>query len=475
MDAQLDFLPANNKHLKAVARFSEEYLSEIVRRSGESYYQNGLELARTVSEVSADPSLLSVAFLHDILVRPDGEELILKSPLTSEEQALVRQMNNLRNLHININTKDLDHFIKALAEDGRLVLLRIAHRLNDVRHLDRYRMPLQQEIATETIHMYASIAGRLGFNAWRTEMENICFKVLHPDIASRIEEKFMKCRPIDMACLETTRKLILRNLKKNSIEASIECRIKDVYSTYRKMLFKNRPFEELTDRLALRIIVDKVDDCYRALGVVHNTMHPIPGKLKDYIGAPKENGYQSIHTVVYPLPGVTELPIEIQIRTKAIHAECEYGSVAHTKYKDFYYSLTSGPTRVSLLSNLETLKLEHRSPEQFESALRTYFRKDHLVVFDEKDNMYHLKQHATVMDFVCAAYREKCAKIKLVRVNGKVDTLKRTLRNGDVVEVLFTNQNTIKSDWIKACEHRSSRELIKKLLSGSKIQGKALK
>ncbi|MBP6884940.1 MAG: HD domain-containing protein [Candidatus Pacebacteria bacterium] len=468
MSTDIDFIPKGSSRLKNILSYWKNDLGTLRRRSGESYLEHGIEVAKIVSEVGKEETLLIVALFHDVLVHPKGAELILNSPLNATERELIEHMHELRNLHISTNTTDLDHFISALTHDSRLVVLRLAHRLNDIRHIDRFEPGLQKQIATESLHMYASIAGRLGFNAWRYEMEDICFKILYPEAARILIEKFKKYYALDMASLTPARKLILRELKKNNIEATIECRIKDLYSTYRKMMFKNRTFEDLTDRLALRILVDKVDDCYRALGVVHNAMHPIPGKLKDYIGAPKENGYQSIHTVVYPLPNVSEQPIEIQIRTNDIHKECEYGSVAHTKYKDFYYSLTSGSTKVSLISNLETLKTETRSPDQFEAALRTYYRRDHLVVFDQKDNMYHLRQHGTVMDFLCLAFKEKCCKIKSVRVNGKNTHYNRPLKNGDVIESTFGKAKTLSESWLDMCEHRSSKDFLRKLIKQCK-------
>ena len=269
---------------------------------------------------------------------------------------------------------------------------------------------------------------------------------------------------IDQASLKHTKSFLKKQLRKVTKDIQIESRIKSHYSTYRKMILKNRTFDELTDRLALRIIVPNREACYQALGIVHNVMHPIPGKLKDYIGAPKENGYRSIHTVVYPLPGVTEQPIEIQIRTMEMHRECEFGLASHMSYKIWKYILKRPVSRVNIFRNLEQLRQEVRSPHQFEKVLRTYFREDHLILFDHLNNLYYLKKPASVLDFALMAYGKKCKRLKTIKVNGKKEGLDAVLGNGDVIEIQFGRTTTIKKSWMKTCFHKAHQQLIKEML-----------
>jgi GTP pyrophosphokinase len=337
----------------------------------------------------------------------------------------------------------------------------MAHRLNDIRHLDRFDPKIRKMIARETFHMYTSFAGRLGLNVWRHEMETVCFKILYPKVASHLEEKFAAKRELDLACLNVTRRFLIKKLRKYRLKASVEYRIKSLYSTYRKMMFKKRKFEELTDRLAIRILVNKIEDCYQVLGIVHKVMHPIPGKLKDYIGTPKENGYQSIHTVVYPMPGITEQPIEIQIRTREIHKASEYGISAHYQYKDSVYSLQSGATQVNLFRNLEILRREVASPQQFEAALRTYFDENRLLIFDEKNNLYHIKRPASALDFAFQVHIEKFSHIRSIVVNGRIDSFDRLLKDGDVVRVNFSDKPTLRKEWINACLQNQTKKFIK--------------
>ena len=231
------------------------------------------------------------------------------------------------------------------------------------------------------------------------------------------------------------------------------------------MALKKRRFEDLTDRIALRITVANTEDCYRALGVVHMHMHPIAGKLKDYIGAPKENGYRSIHTVVYPLPGVTEQPIEIQIRTDDMHREAQFGFSSHSDYKAMMYGLQTNASRVFLLQHLRSLRSYTESPRKFSNALRRYFRDDHVVVFDANNTLYHLPQSATALDFVYAAFPTRAARLKAVRVNGRTRRPDLELQSGDIVEPQFGRTKTIQKQWLKECRLPVSKKWIRSELS----------
>lgn len=464
-------LPAGEKQkVHAASRFGMEHLSALRRRSGESYAEHGQEVAMTLRGLSDDPSLLSVALLHDLLVHPEGECLLNASPLTEDERRLIREMHPLRRLQIDENTRDLDTALDAFTTDERLLPLRMAHRLNDIRHLERFGKRLRSRIARETLHMYSAIAGRLGMHVWRHEMEDRCFRFLYPHVVTQLEKQFTACRTADDACLRHGKRFLLKKFRDEGLVCHIDGRVKSFYSTYRKMLVKRRPFHELTDRLALRLIVQTQDDCYRALGVVHACMHAIPGKLKDYIGVPKENGYRSIHTVVYPLPGVTEQPMEIQIRSEQMHRDCEYGTAHHGSYKNGLYALRSHATHVQIFRNLQSLREESHSPKQFEEALRTYFNESHIALFDPGNTLYHLKKPVTALDFVCHAYGKRVKYLNRVRINCRERPSMTELQNGDVIEAHFGRELRVREEWIPACRHRASRLLLRETLLRSTIR-----
>ncbi|MDP4007935.1 MAG: HD domain-containing protein [Candidatus Peregrinibacteria bacterium] len=423
--------------INACFEFTKKHLSDINRRSGESYAEHCSEVAQTLQEAIYDPSLICVALLHDLLVHPFGETIMKEAPLTEKEKNLVRKMHILRRLHIDSNTEDLEQFFDAFTNDGEILVLRMAHRLNDVRQLENFEKDLQLQIATETLHMYTAIAGRLSMHTWRHEMEDVCFFKVYPTIADEVSKKFEAYKEIDEICMYQTQALLERKLKEKNIQCEIDNRVKTYYSTYRKMIFKNRQFDKLTDRLAIRIITETLEDCYKVLGIVHQIFNPIPGKLKDYIGAPKINGYQSIHTVIYPLKGVTEEPIEIQIRSKNMHRICEYGTAAHENYKNYTYQLKTNTSQIDLLRELQNLKEGVKSPKQFENALREYFHNDHIAVFDGENNLYHIKNTSTAADFIKTVHKRNHTSTKELRINGKKSEVTIELKDGDIVEAKF--------------------------------------
>ncbi len=457
------FAGDKRKEIQKAYVFSEEHLSSVPRRDGLDYFVHGYEVASTLQESVRDASLVKVALLHDILAHGDGEELLRKAPLQQGERAMVRSMFDLRHLHIDQNTRDLDKFVSAISEEERLLPLRMAHRLNDVKHLSRFHSELQNKIAHESLYMYAAIAGRLGMHKWRYEMEDICFSLLHPKMAQRLRMKFQEYDDLDRVCLDHASAFLQKVIRGARISAIVERRLKSLYSTYRKMLLKRRKFEELTDRLAIRIVTKSLDDCYRCLGLVHSHMNPIPGKLKDYIGAPKENGYRSIHTVVYPLPGITEQPIEIQIRTEEMHDICEFGEAAHEEYKNKRYSLRTGRARVDLMKNFQILRMKGRSPSQFARTLRKYFDENQIAVFDEKNNLYHLERPSTILDFLCVAYPQKLERLGKILLNGRIAALDNQLRDGDVVNARYGKRRTIEGRWANACLRGENAKLIRKI------------
>ena len=468
-DLTKDLPKQDQLKIQKVLEFSEYYLAGITRRGGETYADHCEEVARVLKESSPSASLLCVALLHDLLVHPDGKDILHDSPLTEKERELVVNMHQLRRLHIDENTNDLDTVIGAFMEQPELLPLRMAHRVNDIRHIDRFTSELQKQIAQETLHMYAAIAGRLGMQCWRVELEDGSFPLLQPSIVDTLQKQFHSTSTADTVCLNHTKAYLEDMFKKKGLNAIVGTRVKGLYSTYRKMVIKDRAFEDLTDRLALRIITKSPAECYEALGIVHAAMNPIPGKLKDYIGAPKENGYQSIHTVVFPLPGVTEQPMELQIRTAEMHRDCEYGSAAHSEYKKGMYTLKRKVSRVNLFRNLQHLREEVATPQQFEEALRKYFREDHIAIFNPENIVHHIRVPATAMDFVCMTYPQKCSKLKEVRINGRKQDMGTPLHDGDTIEARFSRESTATAAWVQSCFHGSAKKKLRSILRLKKI------
>lgn len=459
------FPEKDTKKVKDACLFSYEHLSPIKRWSGENYAAHCLRVAFILREISNDARLQKLAVLHDLLMHPDGKDLLKKSSLDEKDRQVVRTLHKLRGLRIDVNTRDLDFVINSFTEDMDTCLIRMAHRLADVRQLDHLPEKRQRDMARETLHMYTALAGRLGLHAWRYEMEDKCFRLLYPRQARNLERQFRELEETDRVCLRETAKLLEDKLRAAGIRADIDGRIKPLYSAYRKMAVKNRAFNELTDRLALRVIVGSPDECYRALGIVHDAMRPIPGKLKDYIGAPKANGYRSIHTVVYPLPGVTERPIEIQVRTLRMHDECEHGIAAHHNYKNMMYNIKyDARARVDLFRNLEIIRRETHTSKDFARALRNYFRGDQIVLFDSQNRFYHIRKPATALDFACLIHQEKIGRISRCLVNGREQKMDYLLQDGDTLEFELGASHRATAAWLGHCRHRNSKKLVKDLM-----------
>ena len=453
--------PPQRGDIERVSAFCTKHLSGMQRRSGEAYAEHCHEVASVVREVSDNPDLLCAALLHDLPLHPDVDELLPRSPLSQVQRDMVMSMHRVRRLHIDAKTKDLDTVLRVFTSDQRLLPLRMAHRLNDVRHLKRFSVSLARRISRETLHMYSAIAGRLSMHQWRHEMEDTCFLFLQTATANNLRQQFAHFAPSDRQCLKHTQALLQKELAARDIAATVSTRTKTLYSSYRKMIVKRRRLEELTDRLAVRIVTKTVDECYRALGAVHASLHPIPGKLKDYIGAPKENGYQSIHTVVYPLPGVTEYPVEIQIRTEDMHQACEYGAAKHADYKHCLYGLQSRFARIDLFNNLLVLRESAHSPEQFATLLRTYFSDNQVVLFDGDGGLHHMRSPLTALDFGCQTAGLRIRFLKNIRVNGRTASFDTALKDGDTVECQFGRTVLSVDGWEKWCRQTSSKKHLR--------------
>lgn len=445
--------------------FVKKHLSNIIRKhTGESYAEHSIKMTATLKELTDDPTLLRGSMAHDVLMHPNGKNLLKEIDLSKREAKIVQKMHQLRRLHIDENVQDLGFVVRSFTNDKDIIILRLAHRLCDIRNIGKFKGDIKKSLARETIFAYGPIAGRLGFNAWRREMEDVSFAVLHPRYAKQLKDQFEAYRKFDLTCLRQTKKFVEKNLEKAGIKAEVHYRIKGVYSTYKKLLSSKYTFRTMPDRLAVRILVNTIDDCYRTLGIIHKIMRPMAKGVKDYIGAPKDNGYRSIHTVVYPLPHITEQQIEVQIRTLEMHQDCEFGLAAHYKYKHLNYALADHLSPVDILRNFETLRIETKSPQRFKEVLQNHLAGNKLIIFDQDNNIYHIGRPATVLDFVCLTQKKRCSKLKEVYVNGRPQPFAYTLHDGDTVRLSFAKHKTLKKDWLNFCQKKVNKEFLKSLL-----------
>lgn len=424
--------------LKDLFDLSQKYLQSIKRRSGESYSSHGLEVANTVYECMHDPELMGVALLHDLLVHKEGEDILDQSILTDQERDLIRNMNQLRRLHIDLEVADLNRVLNSFLDDYRLLILRMAHRLNDIRHLDRFSPDLKAQIALETLSVYAALAGRMGLNSWKHELEEVSFKTLYPKIYDQLLLNRKSSEKIDLKNLEHLSRFIKEKMKTHGISGEVSYRIKAPFSIYQKMTLKNLRYQDISDRLGVRIVVGSIMECYRALGVVQTCLKPISGRLKDYIAFPKENGYQSIHTVVSALPGEGAQVFEIQIRTKEMDQWSSFGNAAHGGYKAKAKSITRTTFKASLIKSIRRASAyASKNSNQVNYLLEKTLNHRQIIVFDPDQNAFPVKSASNALDFVLKYHSKNFNQVDEIRINGKKLPLNTVLQDGDIIEVIF--------------------------------------
>jgi GTP diphosphokinase / guanosine-3',5'-bis(diphosphate) 3'-diphosphatase len=451
--------PPGREEVAEVLAFAREHLRAIPRQIDGNYATHSIRVAETVAEMTTDPVLLRVALLHDLLAHADGETLLRQSPLTREERDLARKMFMLRHLRLDSNMEQLETALYAFIEQPKVLPLRIAHRLHDIRQLEEFPSDSAQHIATETLSIYCAIAQRFGFSAWRREMEDRCFRLLQPQEAAATQAMIDRVHGSEMGDLRRAKTFLSKHFRNAGIAAQIHCKTKCLYTTHSKMEREQIPFDGLHDRLQIRVIVGRSDWCYAALSVVHSIFSPMPGLLQDFIGSPKDNGYRSIDTFVYPCAGVTSRPLDISIRTAQMHDECEFGIG-----KGGRLAITRN-TWLDLLHHLHVRGHEMQAPWQFAELLRGYFAGG-IGLYDSKHNFYRLRPPVTALDFACHVYGSACAGLQSVSRNGVQCPLDTPLKNGDTVGARFSPATRVSKEWIDACRHDSSKDVIRRALVG---------
>jgi len=280
--------------------------------------------------------------------------------------------------------EDLQRFLGSMSTDIRVIILRLGLRLAELEGYAGSNGPEHHPIAQETLDLYVPLAGRMGMGALRTQLEDICFRLLEPVVYGELERNLTPIRAEDDVCLELLKAGVRDMLKEHGVEAQISGRRKGLYSLYRKMQRLQRPLEEVMDRIGLRIIVSSVEECYAVLGLLHNRFRPVAGTFDDYINLPKENGYQSLHTCVYPVPDISHKPVEFQIRTEGMNRQAEFGIAAHWLYKSQDEAALDSEQQLQWLRSLLPQHTRASSHAEFIEGLHRQVFDDRLVVFDEQ-------------------------------------------------------------------------------------------
>lgn len=435
------------------------------RVSGEAYIIHPLHVAQILTQLHLDDVTISAALLHDVVEDTIYTNEQMKEMFGDEVAMLIDGVTKLGRLQYKSKEEaQLESYRKmflAMAKDIRVIMIKLADRLHNMRTLKYMREDKQKRIARETIEIYAPLANRLGISSIKWELEDLCLRYLEPEIYYDLVENVKQKRRERQSFIDTSIKQIQAELEKAHIKADISGRAKHFYSIYKKMKRDNKDLSEIYDLSAVRVLVDSVKDCYGVLGVIHAMWKPIPGRFKDYIAMPKSNGYQSLHTTVM----TRGYPLEIQIRTFAMHQVSEYGVAAHWKYKEAGKGAKATGAvdqKMSWLRQMVSLQQELSDPKEYFEALKVDIFSDEVFVFTPKGDVVDLPKGSIPIDFAYRIHTEVGHHCVGAKVNGKLVPLEYKLKNGDIVSVITNKANNGPSrDWLNIVASSETRSKIR--------------
>ena len=439
-----------------------------LRKSGEPYIIHPVQVAYTLATLGMDDNTICAALLHDVLEDTDTTYADLEKEFNSEVAYMVDGVTKLSKLqYASVEEQQVENYRKmflAMGKDIRVILIKLADRLHNMRTLKYLSRDRQIANAKETMELYAPLANRLGVYSLKWELEDLSFKYLYPEEFREIVEGIDKKREERLKFIDLIMDQIKAELKKQKIDAEVTGRAKHLYSIYRKMKRDNSTLDQIYDLFALRIIVNSVKDCYAALGIVHDLYNPMPGRFKDYIAVPKPNMYQSLHTT---LIGPKGTPFEVQIRTWDMHRIAEYGIAAHWANKESsFFSGKKANVKVEedkLAWVRETLEWqsEMQDPEEFMQTLKKELFEDEVYVFTPKGAIKVLPKGATPIDFAYQIHEQIGHHMVGCKINSKMMPIITPLKSGDIVEILTSDQAKGPSrDWLKFVKSSGARNKI---------------
>jgi GTP pyrophosphokinase len=444
-------------------RFAEEAHAGQKRASGEAYIQHCVEVAKILADLHLDTVSVAAGLIHDV-VEDTGTALeTLREEFGEEIATVVDGVTKIGKVQFRSTTEhQVENYRKLLlsmAQDARVILIKLADRLHNMRTLDHLRPEKQRRIALETREIYAPLAHRLGMAQVRWELEDLAFKHLEPEAYRELAKKVAEKRKEREEQIEVLRKPLEEELRNAGIPCEVYGRPKHLYSIHRKMVNRGRPYEEIYDLMAIRVVTDSIANCYHALGVIHNRWTPLQERFHDYIATPKSNMYRSLHTTIFGPGGRL---YEIQIRTHEMHRTAEYGIAAHWRYKE---GLKGAPDEVdeTLTWFRQVLEWQQdtREPEEFMEFLRIDLFQDEIFVFTPKGDVKQLPKGATPIDFAFAVHTEVGMRCSGARVNGRIVPLSKELKNGDTVEVVTDARQRPSRDWLAFVKTARARQKIR--------------
>lgn len=470
MNEFLDYLRSLNQNydLKLIekAYMTAEKMHEgQLRKSGEPYIIHPKETAKILAELGMDDNTIVAGLLHDVVEDTSYTSDQLEEEFGTEVSQLVDGVTKLGNLLFEskeeLQAENLRKMFLAMSKDIRVLIIKLADRLHNMRTIDYMSPKKIREKSKETLEIYAPLADRLGMFQMKFELEDIALKHLEPEFYENLSKQISERKEQRDEIVKKIISEISEVLDTLNIHYEVHGRYKHFYSIYRKMKYKHKQLEEIFDLTAVRILVDTVKDCYAALGVVHTMWRPIPGRFKDYIAMPKENMYQSLHTTVFGKDGN---PFEIQIRTFQMHKVAEYGIAAHWKYKE---GIDSDQEEVKLAWLRQTLEWNKDidDPKEFMDTLKMDLFSNQVFVFTPAGKVIELPAGSTPLDFAFKIHSDVGAKCIGAKINGRIVPIDHVLEHGNIVEIITSsNSKGPTIDWLKIAKSRNARNKIRQWL-----------
>lgn len=434
-----------------------------LRNSGEKFFVHPVNVALILADMNMDTATIVAALLHDVIEDTEISYETIVEEFGIEIADLVDGVTKLKKLQYKTKqenqAENLRKMVMAMAKDIRVIIVKLADRLHNMRTLEYMNDEKRKEIALETLEIYAPIAHRLGISKIKWELEDLSLRYLDPANYYDLVERVSKRRQERESYVKDVVETMSRKLDEVKINYDISGRPKNFYSIYKKMVHQGKAFEQIFDLTAIRIIVENVKDCYEVLGIVHNLWKPLPGRFKDYIAMPKPNMYQSIHTTVIGLKGEI---FEVQIRTWEMHRTAEYGIAAHWKYKENVNKSDNFDDKLTWLRQLMEWQSDLNDPKDFMETLKIDFFTDEVFIFTPKGDVINLPDGSTPIDFAYRVHTEVGNKCVGAKVDGRIVPLNYKLKNGNIVEVITSsNSNGPSRDWIKIVKSTQAKTKIR--------------
>ncbi len=468
-DVLEDYLdPEQVKKIYQAYLFSASAHEGQTRQSGEPYIYHPISVANVLAEMKMDAETIQAAMLHDVIEDTETAKEQIKIEFGENVAELVDGVSKLTHLEfdskLEAQAENFRKMMLAMVKDVRVIIIKLADRLHNMRTLSVMRLDKRKRIARETLDIYAPIALRLGMHDLRVELEELCFKTIWPIRYEVLKDEIRRTNINRDALLQEVEKNISERLEKAEIVSRIQGREKNIYSIYRKMVDKSLQFSEVYDVFAFRIIVTSVDTCYRVLGVIHNLYKPVPGKFKDYIAIPKKNAYQSLHTILF---GPKGMPIEVQVRSEEMDQVAQSGIAAHWLYKNKNAVDSHATPHVRTRKWLSTVsEMQNRSGSSLEflESVKVDLYRDEIYVFTPRGDIMELPINSTAIDFAYAVHTDVGNSCVAAKINRRLEPLGTALQNGQTVKIITSPNGQPNPAWLNFIVTAKARSNIRNFL-----------